>query len=447
MSRFFVERVMAVKKRLICIIASAILFAGCADTPESSESPEYTTNATTVPITATSVSSAEPVTEPQDGGEAALGGVVLTDEHKELRKLVSGAKEFCDFEELGIAVTKCEDFVKPALIMGTQNEDFDADYTRRGFGKVLGYDDGNFYFSIETQYGETTFVTYEQDGYIVMMHPPEILTQAEYRYEYYCLDCDSGELSQIYSPDEDYAIHEISNEAMLLKNDDLYKVIYRESGEARELPEEVRDTLLINDMLFFTDESNGYARLYFWTASPGNGECMAQGELLMLQRGVRNVVYLISDYRLADMMGNEYLMNDPWGRVCDYVTDTYYHCTAMTERNVLGWRTRLSIMDYDYEETVIGYVQTAEQVAPLDVAVKIHATKDGIIFLKLPDTQPIILLGEQDDFNNMKAAFLPEDILPDYYTVLCDHNRLYFYDNAIDGNPVVTLSRENGQGS
>lgn len=437
---------MAMKKRLFCIIASAMLLVGCGDAPESSETPEYTTASTTAATTTTTASPAESVTEPQEDG-GAVGGVVLTDEHKELRKLVSGAKEFCDFEELGIAVTKCDDFVKPALIMGAQNENFDADYTSRGFGKVLGYDDGKFYFSIETQYGETTFMTYEQDGYIVMMHPPEILTQAEYRYEYYCLDCDSGELTQIYSPDEEYAIHEISNEAMLLKNGKAYKLIYRESGEVRELPEAVSDTLLINDMLFFIDESDGYARLYHWMSSSGYGECAAQSEPLMLQRGVRNVVYLFSDYRYADMLDNEYLLDDPWGRVRDYVTDTYYHCTVMTESNLLGWRTRLSIRDYDCEETVIGYVQTAEKITPLDVTVKIHATKDGVIFLKLPDTQPIILLAEQDDFSNMKAAFLPEDILPNYYTVRCDHNRLYFYYNAIDGNPVVTLSRENLQGS
>ena len=438
------------KKRLLCVIAAAMLLVGCGDAPESGETSEHTTTIASTSVISTektaAVSSEEPVTE-QDGGNLAPEGVVLTDEHKELRKLVSGAKEFCDFEELGIAVTKCEDFVQPALLMGAQAEGFDPDYKRRGFGRVLGYDDGKFYFSIETQYGETTFVTYEQDGYIVMMHPPEILTQAEYRYEYYCLDCDSGDLTQIYSPDEEYVIHEISNEAMLLKNGKAYKLIHRQSGEVRELPEAVSDTLLINDMLFYIDESDGYARLYHFISSPGYGVYEIQSEPLMLQRGVRNVVYLFSDYRFADMVGNEYLLNDPWGRIRDYVTDTYYHCTAMTESNLLGWRTRLSIMNYSYEETVIGYVQTTEQITPLDVTVKIHATKDGIIFLKLPDTQPIILLGEQDDFSNMKAAFLPEGILPDYYTVLCDYNRLYFYDNAIDGNPVVTLSRASEQSS
>ncbi len=442
------------KKRLFCIIAAAVLLAGCGGAPESSdmsEKPEHTTIATTTAATTTTAaatSATEPIVTEQSGGVGlSLDGVVLTDELKELKRLVSGAKEFCEFEELGVSVTKSTDFAKQAAVMGAQNEDFAPDYDERDFGIILGYDDGNVYFSQYTRYGKNEYEYINPvTGEIMAIYGQ---STSEYRYDYFCLDCDSGELTQIYYPEPDYVIKELSNEAMLILSGSTYKLVHRESGTTAELPENMINYVLIDDKLFYElYDSEPYEtftiawcevtedRANFFNSSIYPSSL----EPFYITRGVRNIVYYAGGAEYGDLLGKSYICSDPLDRIQDFVVDTYYQGTAMKESNILGWRTRLSIIDRNNVETVLGYVQTEEKPT-LGVDVNIHATKDGIIFLQLPDTQPIILLGEENDFSNMKAAFLPEDILPKSYSIYCDDYRLYFYYYG-DNKELVTLSRE-----
>ena len=60
------------------------------------------------------------------------------------------------------------------------------------------------------------------------------------------------------------------------------------------------------------------------------------------------------------------------------------------------------------------------------------------------DEQSIVLLGKENDFSEMKAAFLPDITISYHYDIFCDDDRLYIFSN-ID-NTLITLSKENAGG-
>ena len=104
-----------------------------------------------------------------------------------------------------------------------------------------------------------------------------------------------------------------------------------------------------------------------------------------------------------------------------FVFDTYYHCSAVVESNLIGWRSRLGIFDHNGNECLITIAQTKEHPN-----IKLNATESGIVFLELAGNK-IVLVGEKNDFGNMKAAFLPDDAVAERYTVYYDNDRLCFY--------------------
>ncbi|MBE6889274.1 MAG: hypothetical protein E7485_04590 [Ruminococcaceae bacterium] len=439
------------KLRLICIMTAAVLLVGCGDTSQSTESvnsQELSTEATTASTSAIAeaVISSEEHTTDIDGTEQIgqlSGGVTLTDKHKELRKLVSGAEQFCDFDELGVNLTVNSDFIDRALAISAQAEDFDPNYDKRGLGGIIGYDDGCFYFYILTNYGYIT-----EEGEFATMYPAEGKTTVEHRYDHFCLDCDSGELTQIF-PCEGYSkITNISSDVMVVSDGSSYAMVHRDSGYMEQLPDDIKYPILVNDKLFYPTPADGHYDLFYssidenelystkikYTSSP------------YFKRGINNIVYNMydyGDYVYFDILGNEYLTSEPAERMKDYIFDTYYQCTAMTEQNLLGWRTRLSITDQDGNESVIGYMQTKTK-PDIDFEIKLHATKDGIILLRLSDEQSIVLLGKENDFSEMKAAFLPDITISYHYDIFCDDDRLYIFSN-ID-NTLITLSKENAGG-
>lgn len=442
------------KKRLFCIITAALLLAGCDDSvkvPETVETTEHTTTATTTettPSTTADTTPTETTTLPQDNntGGVTLDSTVLTAEQKELRKLVSGAREFCDFEELGVAFTQSNDFVSRALTIAAQKEGFDTNYSERDFGKTLGYDDGNYYFSLYTVYGDS-----QNDYFNNISGEVETIygvPQNRYEYDYFCLDCNSGELTQIYPPQSSDTIRKISNEAMLIRNNDIYRLVHRESGCEKQLPENSINHVLIDNKVFYELSSD---ELYLtfsiaWcevTESHGyfNDASISPKafEPFYITRGVHNIVYYEDSAVYCDLNGNHYLYGDPLGRVRDFVTNTYYRGSATMQSSLLGWRTRLSITDRNKKEYFIGDIQT--EFKTIGYGLMLYSTKDGLIFLKIPDTQPIILLGEENDFSNMKAAFLPEEMLPDHYDIYCDNSTIYLIDQD-DHREICTLSRK-----
>lgn len=448
------------KKRLFCIIAAAMLLAGCGE-KDDAEPPTTTTAATTTAATTTTATTAatEPVVTEQSGsGGLVLQGVVLTEEQKELKKLVSGAKDYCDFEELEVKLTENSGF---------------ADKMRQMCGAApdsacspIGCDEEFFYFEVSVLTGEPVYDDFYNN----------------YDRYYFELNCDSGDIAQIYhcsAEDGGFRAFAISKDAILLVPLEYYywldlvelveyyydyeyggdyyeydgecRLIHRNSGNEKRL-KYVTGSVLIGDTLYYerytpSDIENGIAEsydLYTMQITEKNAienkivwHSLATDYPHSIERGVYNIVFRTYDggsvYRAVT--DGDYITHDDKGRVQDFVFDTYYHCSAVMESNLLGWRTRLSIFDRNGNETLLTIAQTEEYPDS-----RLHATEDGIIFLELAGEQ-IVLVGEKNRFNDLKAAFLPNDVFPEHYTVYYDNNRLYFYTDGDDKELLVTLSR------
>ncbi len=427
------------KKRIFCITMAATLLSGCGETDNAEpQTTSASTTAATTSATATAAktSATEPVATEQDGG-SALQGVVLTEEQKELRKLVSCAKAYCDFEELGVKLTENSGFAdKMRQMCGASPES--ACHPR-------GCDEEFFYFEIIVLNGEDHYDSYYN----------------EYNCYYFELNCDSGEIAQIYQCENNgYRAIEISKEAILLGTYDYYyglgeecKLIHRKSGNEAPLGL-IMDSVLIDDTLYYeqytpADFKNGTVESYRLYTMQITESTAIKNEMVWhslqtnychgLKRGVYNLVFRAYDggFVYRTITGADYICGDDKGRIRDYVFDTYYHCSAVMESNLLGWRSRLSIFDRNENETLLTIAQTKGQPD-----ISLHATEDGIIFLGLAGEQ-IVLVGEKNCFNDLKAAFLPNDVFPEHYTVYYDNNRLYFYTYAYgdDKEQLVTLSK------
>lgn len=443
------------KLRLVSIIAAAMLLAGCGEKddaePQATTTAATTTAATT---TATTTAATEPiVTEQSSGGGLALDGVVLTEEQKELRKLVSGAKDYCDFEELGVKLTANGGFADKMRQMCGAAPDSTC--------SPIGCDEEFFYFEVSFLTGDSVY----DDFY------------NEYDRYYFELNCDSGDIAQIYhcsGEDGELRAIAISKDAILLVPIEYYywldvveyyyeyggdyyeydgecRLIHRNSGNEKRL-KDVTSCVLIGDTLYYerytpSDIENGIEESYDLYTMQITEKNAIENKIVWhslvtdyphsIERGVYNIVFRTYDggsiYRAVT--DGDYITHDDKGRVQDFVFDTYYHCSAVMESNLLGWRSRLSIFDRNENETLLTIAQTEEHPN-----IRLHATEDGIIFLELAGEQ-IVLVGEKNYFNDLKAAFLPDDVFSEHYTVYYDNNRLYFYTDGDDKEQLVTLSR------
>ena len=439
------------KLRLVSIIATAMLLVGCCGAPESgdtSEKPESTTTATTTAATTTTAttSATEPTVTEQSSGGLALDGVVLTEEQKELRKLVSGAKDYCDFEELGVKLTENSGFADKMRQMCGAAPDSKC--------SPIGCDEEFFYFEVSFLTGDPVY----DDFY------------NEYDRYYFELNCDSGDIAQIYhcsGEDGELRAIAISKDAILLvpieyyyyeyggdyyeQHDGECRLIHRNSGNEKRL-KYVTGSVLIGDTLYYerytpSDIENGIEESYDLFTMQITEKNAIENKIEWydlttdyphsIERGVYNIVFRTYDggsvYRAVT--DGDYITHDAKGRVQDFVFDTYYHCSAVMESNLLGWRSRLSIFDRNGNEALLTIAQTGEHPD-----IRLHATEDGIIFLELAGEQ-IVLVGEKNCFNDLKAAFLPNDVFSEHYTVYYDNNRLYFYTDGDDKELLVTLSR------
>ncbi len=439
------------KKRLFCIIASAMLLVGCGEATESSETPEYTTSSTTAATTTTAASTEEPVAEPQDG--STVGGVSLSNEHEQLRDTFRGADSYCSYEDMGLWLTHCSDIEENAWTMLEKCGELDSSFENRRFAKVLGADDGCFYFSLKAtgdKVQDEAFVTW--------------------RTFYLCCDCDTGEISQIFPPAGYDSIIGISKDIVVAGGDRGYAAVHRISGYTEELPETAVDIVVAGNTVFFQSaayesESSG-ARPLFTTRwyTFGDDYALKSGTSMFdqyalfleypdggceyfldnyLHRGVNNIVCYSEEYRsLCSLAGNSYLTADPRRRVRDMVYDTYYAGSLMMEKNLLGYRTRFSLIDDSGEDCLLGIMQTAHDAA---YSADFNATKDGVIYLRAAGETFVMLCelspsGYVDSEKDIAVAFAPEELSVGFSDILCDKERLYFF-GGLNGSDLLSLSR------
>ncbi|MBE6902081.1 MAG: hypothetical protein E7478_06365 [Ruminococcaceae bacterium] len=480
------------KRRLLLIITAAMLLAGCDEPVESApETVEQTTAAqTTTASSAAQTTSAQTADDPvssvtsAEAEQTVVGGVSLTDDHKELRESFSGADEYCDYIELGITTTMCDDFVARAYQLAEQSEGFDSSYNDKHLSRCIGVDDGCFYFS----------VVYTYQHYVEEAE----WWDTTYKDIYFCYDCDTDELTQIFALDAYPEIEAVSNEVMVLRDNNYnYVALHRESGYLAELPAPSTNIVLIDDTVYYqflylesnavpvgqtgSDliyiddytvesgivrvgwmlmEENRYSRSSAGVFDQSTTDTIGMidypdyEELLgynylstrySISRGVYNIVCLHNDNVAYALNNKDYLVHDPGGRVKDLIYDTYYQGTVMAEENLLGCRLRFSITDRNGEEYVLGYSQSRSKYSenPYFIyEVKMHSTQDGLVFL---DTGKALLalIAEPDNMSYVKAALLPEDIFSQEmeweYNVYCDDDRIYLFDKSAE--KIVTIHR------
>lgn len=420
-----------------------MLLVGCGGSPESSETsekPEYTASATTTSAATTTAatSATEPVIiEPQstEGGQLA-GGVVLAEEHKELKSALMGAGGYCDFDELGVDIAVYDDILQET----GENAD-DPKYS-----EVIGIDDGCLYFQIST---------------VSLLENPEYPESPESdnrEYRYFCFDSDSGELTEIYPCDGYSYIVGVSNEVMVCEQEGSFIAVRRDTGFSYKLPDNVSQTatynseylIVKNETVYYSYVEYGSQHLCFFTLNKSavgdTTDLSVMYDISGLRRGVGNIISVdFSEDIYRSLGGGSYINYDPHGRIKDYVTETYYHGYGAVEKTVLGWRIRISIADKNGKEYVLGYVNMQEQ-PNLNHSVSghfdMHAAKNGIVLLIPQNTQSIAMLGEENDFSGAKAAFLPDNVLPENYDVYCDEDRVYLFDTWNCKRLVVLSKRE-----
>ena len=443
------------KLRLVSIIATAMLLVGCGGAPESgdaSEKPESTTAASatatmqtsTAPVTALTTSQESPLYTEQTSQGSPVGGVSLSSEHEELRSVFKGADGYCDFEDMGLQLTHCRDIEKKAQTLLVQQEDFDDAYEKIRMGGFAAADDGYFYFSLSVAY--------------------DVITDDEYSYwdwtEYYfCCDCDTGEVTQVLLPEGYEKIVGISADVMVVGNGDQNVIVHRKSGFTQPLPDKACNIVVCDNVVFFQYPSpdDGRSGLWFTTgwytvdehhAVEGSTDIYDQRAVIMsdfyyenpdgfyyvehtLRRGVNRILGYSSRYDgITTMMGTSFLTNDPRRRVRDMVYDTYYAGTVMIEKNLLGYRSRFSIIDDNGEDHILGTMQMDNDYT---YSSDFHATKDGVIYLNT-EYETFIMLGEKkstgriDCTKDIVAAFAPDQLDRLFDNVFCDDEHLYFFN-------------------
>lgn len=353
--------------------------------------------------------------------------------YNELQSTLTNVSQFCDFEELGIDVTTCTDVSKTARSILKQNGSSKPVEERIYY--EIGIDNCKYYFVVISVHSES-FI----NGRYVW----------DSSNDYFCLDCESGELTQIYPMNGLDEIECVSDEVMICYSlgDNQYYAIYRDTGFSYKLPDNVTDVVVSDNKVFYwktvlkPSHLGDVYRSEFCSVVINEGSAFEGTPTEIrsvenkLSRGIYNAV--VGDQTCWHTInGNSYIHTDPLERIRDYVTDTYYHGSAIAERNEYGWNTRISIFDRSEKEYVLTNIQT-ENDPLINIQLKLHSTQSGLIFLKLRDTGPIVIVGSENDFSNVKAAFVPEGILPEYYDVLCDGNTLYFLAENL--HSIVTMS-------
>lgn len=443
------------KLRVICIIAAAMLLVGCGDTPQISDTSEaaestVTTTASTAEktpdTTSQTVSEATGTTQSSSAGGVSLDSVVLTDEQKQLKKIVSGAKNFCDFEELGVKLTVSTDIEQRIkALYGITTDD-----VNHGIYNV-SCDGGCAYYRL-TVLESSAKIVIDEDGISHLVSKPV------YSCYYFCLDCETDELTQIYSPIEDYEIYMISSEAMLLRkviessdimgvaDECVYKLVNREGGYATDIDADIygyNDIVLLGNALYYCSGGSLYSCTVEADRSIVTPSLYQSDSDFSIYRGVHNIIIDDDSAVGRTISSNRYLISDPKKRLKDFVFETYYQGTAMTESNILGWRTMISITDRSDNETVLGYIQTQDKPY-LGSDVALNATKDGIILLQIPDSKPIVMLGAYNDFGSITAAYMPDEAVMEssLSEVYCDFDTLYLVYDDVVGHlaALVTLS-------
>ena len=470
------------KRLLILILAAAMLLVGCDKPAETTvETAEHiTTEVQQTTASAVMQTTAAPVhteVSAEGGQQTPVGGVSLTEEHKELREAFSGADEYCDYSELGLTTTVCDDFVQRAFQLAEQSEGFDGSFVNKRSGRCLGVDDGCFYFS----------VMYIYEKYI---EEAEWLLNT-YVDCYFCYNCDTDEVTQISALDDYPEIEAVSNEVMVLRDEkNNYAAVYRESGFLAELPAPLDSIVIIDDTVYYQYlevESDavpvgwtGSESIYMdghtaergivrvgWTVMEKNRYSCSSASVFdqavlgagmidypdypdfieqdynylaarySISRGVYNIVCQCNDNTVRTLNNKEYLVLDPCGRVKDFILQTYYQGTVIAEENLLGSRLRFSITDRSGKEYVLGFAQSKNRYTEnryFITGVKIHATKDGVIFLDKGD-ELLMLVTEPDNMGYAKVAFIPEDIFHKDknrgYDVYCDDERIYLFDYEV----------------
>lgn len=445
------------KLRVICIIAAAMLLVGCGDTApisDTSEAAESTvstiasTTKETPDTTSQTVSEAADTVQSGSTGGVSLDSVMLTDEQKQLKKIVSGAKNFCDFEELGVKITVSDDIgQRVKALHGIITDDVNCGVS------IISCDGGCAYYRLAV-IEQSEKIVIDEDGISHLVSKPV------YSCYYFCLDCETDEFTQIYSPIEDYEIYMVSSEAMLLRkviessdtagvaDECVYKLVNRESGYATDIDADIYDyayddAVLLGNALYYCSGGLLYRCTVEADRSIVTPHLYQSDSDFSIYRGVYNVIIDDDSAVGRTISGNRYLISDPKDRLEDFVRETYYQGTAMTESNILGWRTMISITDRFDNETVLGYIQTQDKPY-LGSDVALNSTKDGIILLQIPDSKPIVMLGAYNDFHDITAAYIPDEALQEsrLTDVYCDFDTLYLVYNDDGGHlaELVTLS-------
>lgn len=471
------------KLRLICIIAAAMLLVGCGGAPESgdtSEKPESTTAASTsattqtstAPVTVSTTSQESPLYTEQTSQGSPVGGVSLSSEHEELRSVFKSADGYCDFEDMGLQLMHCTDIEKKARTLLSKQDDFDQSYEESEMGSFVAADDGCFYFSLTFAY--------------------DVITVDEYSYwewtdHYFCCDCDTGEVTQVILPEGYTKLVGISGDVMVVGNDDQNVIVHRESGFTQPLPDEACNIVVCDNVVFFQHPSP-YERISDWVttgwytvdesqaiedstdiyfqyplpdeemldwfttgwytvdehhAVEGSTDVYDQHAIIFddmeglyyfehtLKRGVGRILGYSSYYDgVSTMTGTSFITYDPRRRVRDMVYDTYYAGTVMLEKNLLGYRSRFSIIDDNGEEYVLGTMQTDNDYT---YSSDFHATKDGVIYLNT-EYETFIMLCEKkstgriDCSKDIVVAFAPDQLDRLFDNVFCDDEYLYFFN-------------------
>lgn len=432
------------KLRLICIIMAAVLLAGCGGAPESSdmsEKPEHTTTAAVTTTTATTAASTtasqeSPLNTEQTSQGSPVGGVSLSSEHEELRSVFKGADGYCDFEDMGLQFMHCTDIEKKALAVLAEQDGFDNAYEGCRL-KTIAADDGCFYF--------TMMITYSPDY--------ELYGGTWIKY-YFCCDCDTGEVTQMILPEGYTELAGISGDVMVVGNDGQYIIVHRESGFVQPLPDKTCNVVVCDNVVFFQypflDEGESVWRFTtgWYTvdenhAFEGSTDVYDQRAIIFddmegsyycerfLRRGVDRILGYSSRYNdITTLTGTSFLTNDSRRRVRDMIYNTYYAGTVMLEKNLLGYRSRFSIIDDNGEDHVLGTMQTDNDHT---YSSDFYATKDGVIYLNtVHDT--FIMLGEEksngriDCTKDIVVAFAPDQLDRSFDNVFCDDECLYFFN-------------------
>lgn len=416
------------KRRAVFMISAALLLTGCIDRPESSAQSDIAAEQTTASASAAASVSSVPSFRQGDASypsemTPAPGGVSITNEHAELKEAFGGAYGYCDFEELGAVVTSCSGLAETAREILSESGELNEGLDRIEFRQCIGVDRGCYFFSV-------------------------LADSSDRRWYYFELDCDSGAVERIYPPEDNDRIELASRDILLCRRGSAYVLFNRHSGELLGLSDHIYSSVYIGDTLYYEEyiadlELSQTDFRICWVSVDGaspmishSSDIVSKGSPNGLSRGVYNVVYNLNNYAASTLGGREYLIHDPRGRIMDYVRETYYQGTAVTEQSVLGWNTRISITDRENTEHVLGYVLTQERPS-LEYNVRFHAADSGLILLDFADIRPIALLADMQGRGGCTAAFLPEGLIPERYSVFCDGERLYIYDEA---GTVVTLS-------